>query len=72
MYFIQNLEDKLTLKSSLNEQKSFFLTFNMKKRRVIFVVGVFFPKINEINAFVTKCRILIEKYKTSFDNSNIM
>ena len=30
MYFIQKLEDKLTLKSSLNEQKYFFLTFNMK------------------------------------------
>ena len=42
MYFIQKIEDKLTLKSSLNEQKNFFLTFNMKKCHVIFVVGNFF------------------------------
>ena len=44
MYFIQKLEDKLTLKSSFNEQKYFFLTFNMKKCRVIFVVGNFLFK----------------------------
>ena len=44
MHFIQKLEDKLTLKNSLNEQKYFFLSFNMKKCHVIFVVGNFFPQ----------------------------
>ena len=44
MYFIQKLEDRLTLKSSLNEQKYFFLTFKMKKCHVIFVVGNFFQE----------------------------
>ena len=72
MYFIQKLEDKLTLKSSLNEQKYFFLTFNMKKCHVIFVVGNFFPKINEINNYLTKCRMFTEKCKKSFDNANII
>ena len=47
MYFIRKIEDKLTLKSSLNEQKNFFLTFNMKKCHVIFVVGNFFQKLME-------------------------
>ena len=70
MYFKQKLEDKLTLKSSLNEQKYFFLTFNMKKRD--FRSRQFFPKINEINTYVTKCQMFKEKCKTSFDNSNIM
>ena len=47
MYFIQKLEGKLTLKSFLNEQKYFFLAFNMKKCHMIFVVGNFFSKFNE-------------------------
>ena len=72
MYFTQKLEDKLTLKSSWNKQKYFFLTFNMKKCHVIFLVGNFFSKINEINTYVTKCGMFIGKCKTSFDNSNIM
>ena len=42
MYFIQKLEGKLTLKSSLNEQKYFFLTFNMKKCHLFFVVANLF------------------------------
>ena len=42
MYFIQKLEGKLTLKNSLIKQKYFFLTFNMKKCHVTFVVGNFF------------------------------
>ena len=49
MHFIQKLEDKLTLKSLWNKQKYFFLTFNLKKCHVIFLVGNFFSKINEIN-----------------------
>ena len=72
MYFVQKIEDKLTLKSSLNEQKCFLLTFNMKKCHVIFVVGNFFSKINKINTYVTKCRMFQEKCKASFNNSNIM
>ena len=48
MYFIQKLEDKLILKSPLNEQKYFFLTLIMKKRHVIFVVGSFFPKLMKL------------------------
>ena len=31
MYFMQKQDDKLTFKSSLNEQKYFFITFNMTK-----------------------------------------
>ena len=46
MYFIQRKEDKLTLKISLNGQKYFFLTYNMKKFHLIFVVAnIFFPKL---------------------------
>ena len=52
MYFIQKLEDKLTLKSPLNEQKYFFLTFNMKKMSPGFRSWQFFsPKL--MNAILT-------------------
>ena len=40
----------------MNRNKTEIKTFNMKKCYVIFVVGNFFPKINEINTYVTKCR----------------
>ena len=42
MYFTQKLEDKLTLKNSLNGQKYFFLTFNMKKMSLDFRSRQFF------------------------------
>ena len=40
----------------MNRNKTEIKTFNMKKCYVIFVVGNFFSKINEINTYVTKCR----------------
>ena len=46
MYLMQKYEDKLTLKSPLNEQKH-FLTSNMKKRHLFFVVANLF--LSEIN-----------------------
>ena len=67
---MQKYEDTLTLKSSLNEQQYFFLTFNMKKCRLFFVVAdLFLSEINHINIYVTKCGMFTEKCKTSFDNS---
>ena len=70
---MQKQDDKLTFKSSLNEQKYFFITFNMKKWHLFFIVAVFFSFQNQFSLYlVTKCRMFIEKCKTSFDNSNIM
>ena len=51
-------EDNWTLKNSLNEQK-YFLRFNMKKCHLFFVVAdLFLSEINQINLYVTKCRML--------------
>ena len=74
MYFMQKQEDKLTFKSSLNEQKYFFITFDMKKMTPVFHSNYFFflSKINLVYTYITKRRMFIEKCKTSFDNSNIM
>ena len=64
MYFMQKKEDNLTLKSSLNEQKYFFLTFNTKKYHLFFVVAnLFLSEINQINIYVTKCRMLQRNVK---------
>ena len=59
---MQKYEDKLTLKSPLNEQKH-FLTSNMKKRHLFFVVANLF--LSEINhyIYVTKCRMLQRNVK---------
>ena len=63
MYLMQKYEDKLTLKSPLNEQKH-FLTSNMKKCHLFFVVAnLFLSEINQINIYVTKCRMLQRNVK---------
>ena len=63
MYLMQKYEDKLTLKSPLNEQKH-FLTSNMKKRHLFSVVAnLFLSEINQINIYVTKCRMLQRNVK---------
>ena len=61
---MQKQEDNLTLKSCLNEQKYFFLTFDMKKLTCFFVVAnLFLSEINQINIYVTKCRMLQRNVK---------
>ena len=56
---MQKSEDNLTSTSSLNEQKYFSLTLNMKKCHLFFVVAnLFISKINLINIYITKCRML--------------
>ena len=56
---MQKSEDNLTSTSSLNEQKYFSLTLNMKKCHLFFVVAnLFISKINLINIYTTKCRML--------------
>ena len=63
MYLMQKYEDKLTLKRRLNQQKH-FLTSNMKKRYLFFVVAnLFLSEINQINIYVTKCRMLQRNVK---------
>ena len=64
---MQKQEENLTLKSSSNEQKYFFLTFNMKKCHPFFVVAnLFLSEINQINIYVTKYRMLQRNVKRVF------
>ena len=56
---MQKSEDNLTSTSSLNEQKYFSLTLNMKKCHLFLVVAnLFISKVNLINIYTTKCRML--------------
>ena len=48
----------------MNEQKYFFLTFNMKKCHLFFVVAnLFLSEVNQINIYITKPRMLQRNVK---------
>ena len=49
---MQKQEDKLTIKSSLNEQKYFFITFNMKKMTPVFHSNYFFSFQNQFSLYL--------------------